>query len=133
MSVEEQSKIRNATSWITSIAISVLCCSILFVLFASYLVDLKADIRDDMMHINAVEERQNQILANIEAMSKRLPPAAAAAISITAPASDATTPATTTPAAGATVPTSPAAAPAASETETTPSSVTVPVIPAAKP
>jgi hypothetical protein len=130
MSVEEQSKIRNATSWITSIAISVLCCSILFVLFASYLVDLKADIRDDMMHINAVEERQNQILANIEAMSKRLPPPAAAAIAITAPATDATAPAT--PAAGTTTP---AAAPAAaaSDTETPPASVTVPVIPAAKP
>jgi hypothetical protein len=74
MTTDDNAKYKNAFWWITSIAISVLCCSILFVLFASYLVDLKADIRDDMIHINTIEARQAEVLTQIEMLSKRLPP-----------------------------------------------------------
>ena len=83
MSVEESSKFRNTLWWITSIAVSVLCCSVLFVLFASYLVDMKEDLRENSMRISALQESQNRLMTSIEMMSKRLPPAPAAA---TAPA-----------------------------------------------
>jgi hypothetical protein len=71
MTDEENPQSKNTIWWIISIATSVVCCSILFVLFASYLVDVKADIQDNTMRIHAMEERQDRILTNIEILSKR--------------------------------------------------------------
>ena len=101
MSMEENAQTKNTLWWITSIAISVVCCSVLFILFASYLVEVKADLRDNMTRINIVEERENRILAEIEMMSRRAnaaaasTPAASEPGAVAAPAATApTTPAT---------------------------------------
>ena len=81
MQPEERTGVQNTLWWITSIAIAVVCCSVLFILFASYLVELKADIKDDAMRINAVEEREDRILVEVEAINKRIGATAAVPVS----------------------------------------------------
>ena len=71
MSLEISSKLQALLWWMTSIAVSVLCCSVLFVLFASYLVDAKAAIRENNMRIDAIEQRENTILAEIQILRKQ--------------------------------------------------------------
>ena len=82
MSNDITAKVQIAIWWITSIAVSVLCCSILFVLFASYLVEIKTEVKDSRIRIQTVEERENRILEEIELLRKHVvvqaPPAAAA-------------------------------------------------------
>lgn len=58
--------------WIASIATAVLCCAVLFVLFASYIVDIKAAIVDTGERINLVQQRDDRILAEIEMLRKNL-------------------------------------------------------------
>jgi len=72
MSTEVSAKIQVAIWWITSIAVSVLCCSVLFVLFASYLVDVKAAVKDSQTRIATVEERETRILEEIELLRKHV-------------------------------------------------------------
>ncbi|MDE1900885.1 MAG: hypothetical protein KGI37_04470 [Alphaproteobacteria bacterium] len=113
----EDSKMQNALWWIASIAVSVLCCSILFVLFAGYLVEVKQDIKESDMRINAIEEREDTILANIEALRKHDAGAVTAV-----PADNAAGSPAAVPEAAPSVTSAPA--PAA------PAAVTVPVVPA---
>jgi hypothetical protein len=68
---QEPPKTQNVAWWIASIAISVVFCSVQFVLFASYLVELKNDLRDTTLRINAIEEREDRILTSIEQIGKR--------------------------------------------------------------
>lgn len=70
MSSDISSKIQNAVWWITSIATAVVCCAIIFVLFASYFVDIREDIREGNLRINSIEEREDRILAEIEMIRK---------------------------------------------------------------
>ncbi len=52
--------------WIASIAMSVLCCSILFVLFAGYIVDIKQTIENATSRIEVIKDREDRILNEIE-------------------------------------------------------------------
>ncbi|MGB9154000.1 MAG: hypothetical protein WCD70_13050 [Alphaproteobacteria bacterium] len=74
MSTDLSSKIQNALWWITSIATSVVCCSVIFVLFASYFVDVRQDIKEGNIRINAIEEREDKILSEIEIIRKHTMP-----------------------------------------------------------
>lgn len=56
--------------WIASIASSVLCCAILFVLFATYLIDIKGAIKDNDERLNLIREREDRILAEIAMIRK---------------------------------------------------------------
>ncbi len=87
MSNELSAKIQTALWWITSIAVSVVCCSILFVLFASYLVEVKASVKDSAERISIIEEREGRILSEIEMIRKRVVVQPASAPAVEAPAS----------------------------------------------
>ena len=65
-------KLQNLLWWITSIAVSVLCCSVLFVLFASYLVDIKNSLRNNNDRITIVEDREEQILSEVSLIRKHV-------------------------------------------------------------
>jgi hypothetical protein len=69
--MELSTKVEIALWWITSIAISVLCCSVLFVLFASHLVDVRDMVRDTSARIDIITAREDRILAEIELIRKR--------------------------------------------------------------
>jgi len=89
MSAEVSAKIQIAIWWITSIAVSVLCCSVLFVLFAGYLVSVKQSIELTQSRIDTIEKRETTILSEIELLRKHVtiqPPVTVAAPA-TAPAS----------------------------------------------
>jgi hypothetical protein len=70
MSKELSEKIQHTLWWIASIATSVLCCSALFVLFASYLVDVKIGIKENNERISVVEDREDKILTEIGLIRK---------------------------------------------------------------
>ena len=72
MSSELSAKLQVTTWWIISIAVAVLCCSVLFVLFASYLVEMREEVRDTDARIRLVEERDDRILAELESMHKHM-------------------------------------------------------------
>lgn len=59
--------------WITSIATSVVCCSILFVVFAGYLTRVKEDIITNRVRIEMIEQRLNRI-GEMDAMRHAAPP-----------------------------------------------------------
>ncbi|MDR3425091.1 MAG: hypothetical protein P4M13_08505 [Alphaproteobacteria bacterium] len=98
MSAELSAKVQIALWWIASIAVSVLCCSALFVLFASYLVDVKMAIKDSEVRISSVEQQESRILEEIEMIRKHivLQSSQRPAVAPQAPAASAPTPAPTT-------------------------------------
>ncbi|MDD4617353.1 MAG: hypothetical protein PHW76_09680 [Alphaproteobacteria bacterium] len=125
---DTNTKNRNVLWWIASIATSVMCCSILFVLFASYIVDIKSTLEETSGRINIIQLREEKILAEIEMIRKRV---------------GKETGETKAPEADAAAPTSPVAAPllplsGASETpekmpEITPPSAPTSLVPVAQP
>jgi hypothetical protein len=94
--MQEAVKFQNALWWIASIAVSVLCCSVLFILFASYLVEVKADVRDNNIRLNVIEQREDRILAEIEMIHKHDIMVAPAAAPTSAPSEGTSPPATPT-------------------------------------
>lgn len=69
----EDPRLQSALWWITSIAIAVVCCSSLFVLFANYVGDIKSDLREINARLSIVEDRGNTIYASLELLRARLP------------------------------------------------------------
>jgi len=67
------------TLWIPSLAVSIVCCSVLFVVFADYLADVKESISGAQARVELLERRTNQLRLDISLMSKRLPPPPVAA------------------------------------------------------
>jgi hypothetical protein len=59
-------KIQNSVWWIISVALSVLSCAIIFVLFASYLVEVKQSIKENEALINIIQNREDRILSEVE-------------------------------------------------------------------
>ncbi len=70
MPMELTTKVEIALWWITSIAVSVLCCSVLFVLFASHLVDVREMVQDASVRIDLISAREDRILAELELIRK---------------------------------------------------------------
>lgn len=66
MSSEVSAKLQMMLWWIASIATSVVCCSLLFVLFASYLVGVRNSVMESEVRIALIEERSAQILAEVK-------------------------------------------------------------------
>ena len=89
MSTEVSAKVQIAIWWITSIAVSVLCCSVLFVLFAGYLVTVKQSVELTQSRVETIEKREITILEEIEMLRKHVtvqPPVTVAAPAVEAPA-----------------------------------------------
>ena len=126
---------QNVMWWLVSIAVSVVCCAVLFVLFASYLVEMKADLKDSATRINLVEEREDRILSELETMNKR--GLASAPVAAPAPAAPASAPVVEPPATPAPSAETPSpqvpAMPAPAEVTTPAPPVAVPAMPATPP
>lgn len=61
--------------WITSLAISVICCAILFVVFAGYIVQLHDKANMAGVRIEVLQEKYNQVVADIAALRRVQPQA----------------------------------------------------------
>jgi len=125
--MSESVKPQNVFWWIASIAVSVLCCAVLFVVFACYLCDVKSSIKANEDNIALIQQREDRILAEIELIKKNAQPAPTQDSSAV-PMPDST-------AGGGTPPALPAAASsnAAATTVTPAASVTVPTVLAVPP
>lgn len=128
----ESVKPQNVFWWIASIAVSVLCCAVLFVLFACYLCEVKDSIKSNEENLALIQQREDRILAEIEMLRKNVQPAQAqsadpsAAPSPDTSATGGSAPAPAGAAQAGAVPTTVAPAPASS-------SVTVPTVLAVPP
>ncbi len=65
-------KTQNILWWIASIATSVLCCSVLFILFAGYINDIKTSLELTGAQISVIRAREDKILAEIEMIHKKM-------------------------------------------------------------
>lgn len=111
--------------WITSLATSVTCCSILFVVFASYIFQIKEDLAVAKVRFDITESRLNEVSIDLQMLNHRsmvqqiqIIPAPGA------PPSSPTTADTTAPAAAAatvlTPPTPPSITPSVAPTPSAP-------------
>lgn len=92
-------------AWIASVAVSVLSCSVIFVIFASYITDIKRDVNDVKIHVSLIDKQQQQTVSEIEFLQKRMlvqekaqektamPTVTPDAIAVTAPAAPSAIPA----------------------------------------
>lgn len=86
--------------WIPSLAVSIVCCSVLFVVFADYLSDIKETMASNTARLEMLDRRTNQIRMDMSVLAKRLPPppaGQAAAVEAPAPAVPAETAPVVTP------------------------------------
>lgn len=61
----------NTTWWITSLAISVVCCAILFVVFAGYLFGFREKLLVVETKLSMMEQRNAQLNMEIDNLSRR--------------------------------------------------------------
>ncbi len=59
--------------WITSLAISVICCAVLFVVFAGYIVDLHSAINLATVRLEVVQEKDRHLMSEIAMLKRYLP------------------------------------------------------------
>lgn len=59
--------------WITSLAISVVCCAVLFVLFAGYMVRLQDRASSSEIRIELMQEKYTQLVSEMQSI-RRTPP-----------------------------------------------------------
>ncbi len=71
MTTDLPTKVQVVLWWITSIAASVLCCSVLFVYFATHLVVIRGMVKDTNDNIAIMQAREERILSEIEIIRKR--------------------------------------------------------------
>ena len=64
----ENGKNANTSQWIVSLAISIVCCAGLFVIFAGYLMQLHDQSSVTTVRLEALQERQNQLSMQIDAI-----------------------------------------------------------------
>ncbi len=62
---------QNTAWWISSLAISVVCCAVLFVIFASYLVDVKENMATTKMRFDTLDQRINLMSTEMENLYRR--------------------------------------------------------------
>ena len=86
----------NTLWWITSLAISVTCCAVLFVVFAGYVVSMKEDLALARLRLDMTDQRLSLVNSELENLYHRAAPMV--------------TPTSAAPAATAAEPTPPAAA-----------------------
>jgi hypothetical protein len=70
MEDNEPSLAKTVSSWIVSLAISVLCCAVLFVVFAQYVVDIKRNIAAENQRLEIMTIQQDELLAQIKSLHK---------------------------------------------------------------
>jgi hypothetical protein len=68
MDTPERKNSENTVSWITSLAITITCCAVQFVLFAGYIFDLKESISILRIRSDLVDERLKETTLELEAL-----------------------------------------------------------------
>ena len=69
---------QTTTAWIAALAVSITCCSILFLVFADYLIQINKNIAVTNMRLATMEENETQLLREIVALHHVVAPAKAA-------------------------------------------------------
>lgn len=64
--------IQIVAQWITSIAISVICCAVLFIVFAGYIVDLNSAINLVSVRLEVAQEKYANLYSEVETLKKTL-------------------------------------------------------------
>lgn len=59
---------RHTSWWITSLAISVTCCAIMFVIFAGYVADIRKEIAAQDARIEELGQQESMLLSEIDTM-----------------------------------------------------------------
>ena len=59
--------------WIISLAISVICCAVLFVIFASYIFELNEKVAMSNAQLSALQESTNLVLTELKQMRAAAP------------------------------------------------------------
>jgi hypothetical protein len=71
MDTVENRNTQNISWWITSLAISVICCAILFIIFAGYLMDIKSNLSENRLRIDIAERRASEFSTEIDSLRRR--------------------------------------------------------------
>ncbi|MGE0108614.1 MAG: hypothetical protein AB7S81_02445 [Bdellovibrionales bacterium] len=58
--------------WIVSLAISIVCCAILFLLFSTYIVDIKERANMTEIRLEMLQEKYNQLTTDMKAMRHKM-------------------------------------------------------------
>jgi phosphate/sulfate permease len=58
--------------WIVSLAISIVCCAILFLLFSTYIVDIKERANMTEIRLELLQEKYNQLATDMKAMRHKM-------------------------------------------------------------
>ena len=70
--METDQKTQLIISWIISLAMSVVCCSILFVVFANYLNDIKKSISTENMQLAQMALNEERLLSEIQVLRREI-------------------------------------------------------------
>jgi sensor histidine kinase regulating citrate/malate metabolism len=70
--METDQKTQLIISWIISLAMSVVCCSILFVVFANYLNDIKKSIATENMQLAQMALNEERLLSEIQVLRREI-------------------------------------------------------------
>jgi hypothetical protein len=70
--MDQEQKTQLIISWIASLAISVVCCSILFVIFANYLSDIKKSIATENVQLAQMALYQEKLLSEIQVLRREI-------------------------------------------------------------
>ncbi len=68
MDAEQTGSSKTILSWIASLCISVVCCAVLFVIFAQYVVDMKHSLNQANDKLETMSLRDEQLLAEIKTL-----------------------------------------------------------------
>lgn len=64
---------RVLSQWIISLAVSIVCCAVLFLVFARYIVDLHESSSLAMVRIEALQDRQIRLVSEVETLRRPVP------------------------------------------------------------
>lgn len=64
--MEPSKELPSVSQWIISLAVSVICCAVLFVIFAGYIFAINDKINSNSARLDAVLERTNLVLSELQ-------------------------------------------------------------------
>lgn len=70
-SVNDQQK--YLAQWIISLGVSVVCCAVLFIVFATYIMNVHDKAAITAIRLEIMQDRQNQMVAQIDAIIRAMP------------------------------------------------------------
>ncbi len=64
---------QNVSQWIVSLAISIICCAVLFLVGASYIFTLNEKVTLATVKVELLQARQSQLIAELDALRRPIP------------------------------------------------------------